>query len=79
MATIAISNLYLTGSILFSDEETFLDDLSNEQASLAYGGLFVQPTTTIYHPNSLTYTFTPTATSPICNKFHPCPTGLVPL
>ncbi len=49
MATVTISNLYLTGSLLFSDEETFLNELSDEQTSLVYGG-FKCPKTALCVP-----------------------------
>lgn len=68
MATIVISDLHPTGYALFSDQETFLNDLSNEQANLTYGGL-VYPTTTVrYLTTSIHYptniTSTPECASP---------------
>lgn len=39
MSTITISNLCSAGSILFTDEESFLSELTNDEASLASGGL----------------------------------------
>lgn len=38
MATIAISNLHPTGSALFLDAESFLNELADEEANLTYGG-----------------------------------------
>ncbi len=38
MATITIYNLHATGSDLFSDAESFLNELADEEANLTYGG-----------------------------------------
>jgi hypothetical protein len=38
MPTIAISNLHPTGSALFLDAESFLNELADEEANLTYGG-----------------------------------------
>lgn len=60
MATIIISNLRPAGSSLFSDEENFLNELSNDEASLASGGLryyysyFCTKTTVLTIPIPLT-------------------------
>lgn len=44
MATIAISNLHPTGSVLFLDAESFLSELADEEANLTYGGeAFIRP------------------------------------
>ena len=44
MATIAISNLHPTGSALFLDAESFLNELADEEANLTYGGeAFIRP------------------------------------
>ncbi|MBD0343997.1 MAG: hypothetical protein ICV63_04010 [Coleofasciculus sp. Co-bin14] len=44
MATIAISNLHPTGSALFLDAESFLNELDDEEANLTYGGeAFIRP------------------------------------
>lgn len=39
MANIAISNLYLTGSDLFMDSESFFNDLIDEELITTNGGL----------------------------------------
>ncbi|MCW5314566.1 hypothetical protein GTQ43_12315 [Nostoc sp. KVJ3] len=41
MATISISNLQPVGSSLFIDEESFLNELSDEQAGSAHGGFTI--------------------------------------
>ncbi|AFY32120.1 hypothetical protein [Calothrix sp. PCC 7507] len=38
MATIALSELYTTGSELFQDSESFLNDLNNMDSISVYGG-----------------------------------------
>ncbi|MBD2002729.1 MULTISPECIES: hypothetical protein [Cyanophyceae] len=43
MATIKITNLYSTGSELFQDSESYLNDLTNEEMNLT-GGLIFTPT-----------------------------------
>jgi hypothetical protein len=38
MATIKINNLNATGSELFSDSETYLTDLTEEEMNMTHGG-----------------------------------------
>ncbi|MFW9259750.1 hypothetical protein A4S05_28065 [Nostoc sp. KVJ20] len=38
MATITLSELYLSGSELFQDSESFLNDLSDANSTSVYGG-----------------------------------------
>ena len=44
MATIKITNLYSTGSELFQDSETYLNDLTNEEINLTGGLIFTRST-----------------------------------
>jgi hypothetical protein len=41
MATIRITDLNVAGSTLFLDEESFLEELSDEQIGLTHGGFTV--------------------------------------
>lgn len=43
MATIRITDLNVAGSTLFLDEESFLDELSDEQIGLTHGGFTLFP------------------------------------
>ena len=38
MATIKISDLHSAGSELFMDSESYLNELTNEELNMAYGG-----------------------------------------
>lgn len=69
MATIAVSNLYSAGSTLFVDEESFLNELSNDEANLASGGIryyscFCTRTTILTTPVPLTRPY-PIPTPPV--------------
>jgi hypothetical protein len=43
MATIAISDLYVPGADLFSDSESYLDEVSNSDLLRVNGGIFSTP------------------------------------
>ncbi len=47
MATIKITNLYSTGSELFQDSETYLNDLTDEEMNSTGGWTFIPRSTLI--------------------------------